>query len=99
MRVLPNEGIEIFYPQDIQKDSISILIGDHLMDVLRLLGNPNKEYYHEGNLFLNYLDLGINIMVGADYFTKKLILHTNFPYHPHFGFHNRCFFEVSMDSF
>jgi hypothetical protein len=37
------------------------------MDVLRILGNPNKEFYHEGNLFLNYLELGIDLMISPDH--------------------------------
>ena len=48
------------------KDSITVLFGDHQMDVLRILGNPNKEYYHEDGLFLNYLELGFDVMVGED---------------------------------
>jgi hypothetical protein len=66
------------------------------MDVLRLLGNPNKEFYKDQNLFLNYLELGFDIMIGADYLVKKFILHTNFPEHPYFGFHNRCFYELAI---
>lgn len=91
-----NEGIELYFPNDTSKDPVSVLIGDNLMDVLRLLGNPNKEHYNNGNLFLNYLELGIDIMVGADYFTKKIILHSNYSYHPNFGFHNKCFFELNL---
>lgn len=74
-----------------------VLFGDHLMDVLRMIGNPNKEYYRGEQLFLNYLELGLDIMIGVDYVVKKFILHTNFPYHPHFGFYNRCFYELQYD--
>jgi hypothetical protein len=49
------------------------------MDVLRLLGNPNKEYVKDDCLFLNYLELGFDIMIGPDYLIKKFILHTNYP--------------------
>lgn len=49
------------------------------MDILRLLGNPNKEYHKEDCVFLNYLELGVDLMIGADYTLKKIILHTNFP--------------------
>ena len=44
-----------------------VLFDDHLMDVLRILGNPNKEYYNENALFLNYLDLGIDLKIDANY--------------------------------
>ena len=67
------------------------------MDVLKLLGNPNKEFYKEDGLFLNYLELGIDIMISKDFLVKKFILHTNFPTHPYFGFHNRCFYEFKVD--
>ena len=66
VKIRLNEGIEIIYPNDLLKDSITVLFGDHQMDVLRILGNPNKEYYHEDGLFLNYLELGLDVMVGAD---------------------------------
>lgn len=66
------------------------------MDVLRLMGNPSKEYHSGGNLFLNYLDLGLDLMITADYTLKKIILHTNHVNHPHFGFYNRCFFELDL---
>lgn len=73
-----------------------ILFDDHQMDVLRLLGNPNKEYYKDQALFLNYLELGFDIMIGPDYLVKKFILHTNYSEHPYFGFHNRCFYELAI---
>ena len=63
-----------------------------------MLGNPNKEYYHDNSLFLNYLELGVDIMLsGVDFLIKKFILHTNCPYHPHFGFYNRCFYELTLE--
>jgi hypothetical protein len=65
------------------------------MDVLRMLGNPNKEFYREENLFLNYLELGFDVMVGPDYLVTKFILHTNYPNHPNFGFHCRCNFSLT----
>lgn len=64
--------------------------------MLKSLGNPNKEYYKEDSLFLNYLELGLDIMVSKSFEVKKFILHTNFPEHPHFGFHNRCNFELQI---
>lgn len=67
VKILLNEGIEIYHPNDLTRDSILVLFGDHLMDVLRLLGNPNKEYYHEGSLYLNYLELGMDFKIDSDY--------------------------------
>ena len=77
-----------------------ILFDDHKMDVLRILGNPNKEYYKAGgeSLYLNYLELGIDIMISSDYRVGKFILHTNYPYHPYFCFHNRCYYELELMS-
>lgn len=68
------------------------------MDILRLIGNPNKEYHHEGCLFLNYLNLGIDLKIDTNYRLQKFILHTNQIYHPNFCFHDRCFFELAIDN-
>eukprot|EP00347_Sterkiella_histriomuscorum_P009332 403341615 len=78
-------------------DPTLILFGDHLMDILRLLGNPNKEYHHEGFLFLNYLNLGMDLKIDSTYRLQKFILHTNQIHHPYFGFHDRCYFELFID--
>ncbi|CDW73451.1 UNKNOWN [Stylonychia lemnae] len=99
VRILLNEGIEIIYPNDPSKDSVKILFNDHLMDVLRILGNPNKEYYSEGSLFLNYLELGFDLKIDANYKLQKIIIHTNFIKHPYFGFYHRCFFELIIDNY
>lgn len=66
------------------------------MDVLRILGNPNKEYHKEGKLYLNYLEIGMDIVISLDNKVEKIVMHTNFPYHPHFCFYNRCFFELKL---
>ena len=48
------------------------------MEVLERFGNPNKEYYSQESLFLNYLELGIDIMIqNIDHTVKKIILHAN----------------------
>jgi hypothetical protein len=39
------------------------------------------------------MDLMIN---GQDHTLSKIIMHSNFPYHPFFGFHNRCCFELQI---
>lgn len=95
-RIIINEGIELYKPNDLNQEPVLILFGDHLLDVLRLLGNPNKEYYSEGNLFLNYFELGFDFMIGAERTLKKIILHTNPVHHPFFGFHSRCYFELDV---
>lgn len=97
VRILLDEGIEIFNGSDSDCDTALVLFGDHKMDVLRILGNPNKEYYKDDSLFLNYLELGIDIMIGIDYRVTKFILQTNNPYHPHFCFYSRCFFELDLN--
>jgi hypothetical protein len=61
VRIMLEEGIEVYYPNDSNKDSTVILFGDHKLDVIRILGNPNKEYLNGDSLFLNYLELGLDI--------------------------------------
>jgi hypothetical protein len=46
-RIYINEGIEVYQPDNMAKEPIIIFFGDHLMDVVRLLGNPNKEFYKD----------------------------------------------------
>ena len=57
VRILLDEGIEVYNPDM----NVSLYFGDHKLEVLRILGNPSKEFYDGGNLFLNYLDLGLDI--------------------------------------
>ena len=62
-----------------------------------MLGNPNKHFYRNDALFLNYLELGFDLMISpTDYTVKKFILHTNNPNDPNFTFHNRCFYELHL---
>ena len=64
-----------------------------MIEVLEKLGNPNKEYVKNDKQFLNYLELGIDILIdNVDNSVKKLILHTNNPQMPNFCFYERCFF-------
>jgi hypothetical protein len=88
VRVLLQKGIEI-------NGESSVFLGDHQMDALRILGNPNKEYHRDGKLLLNYLELGLDVEI-RDCTVSKLIMHTNFPYHPNFCFYNRCNFEIEL---
>ena len=60
VRILLDEGIEIYTPNN-PETNVSLYFGDHKLEVLRILGNPSKEFYDGGNLFLNYLDLGLDI--------------------------------------
>mmetsp|Transcript_43691 Transcript_43691/g.31852 ORF Transcript_43691/g.31852 Transcript_43691/m.31852 type:complete len:120 (-) Transcript_43691:456-815(-) len=64
------------------------------MEALMVLGNPNKEYFKEQCLMLNYLDLGIDIMIDRHHSVKKFILHCNNPESVYFCFHSRCNFEL-----
>ena len=57
VRILLDEGIEVYNPET----NVNLYFGDHKLEVLRILGNPSKEFYDGGNLFLNYLDLGLDI--------------------------------------
>jgi len=73
--------------------SKKIYFGQSLIEVLEKLGNPNKEYVKNDKQFLNYLELGIDILIdNVDNSVKKLILHTNYPQMPNFCFYERCFF-------
>ena len=52
--------------------------GMPLTEVIQRLGNPNKEYYSGNKLFLNYLELGLDLMFdNRDFSVKKLIMHAN----------------------
>lgn len=55
-----DEGIELYSTSN-PDNNVTLYFGDHKLEVLRILGNPSKEFYDAGNLFLNYLDLGIDI--------------------------------------
>ena len=60
VRILLDEGIEVYSPNN-PDTIVNLYFGDHKLEVLRILGNPSKEFYDGGNLFLNYLDLGLDI--------------------------------------
>ena len=60
VRILLDEGIEV-YSLNNPETNVNLYFGDHKLEVLRILGNPSKEFYDGGNLFLNYLDLGLDI--------------------------------------
>ena len=81
-----------------------INFGDHLLDTLRNLGNPNKEFSRprsgtkQALHFLNYLELGIDLGFSEDdHLLKKIILRSNHIADPIFGFYDRCFFQLNLD--
>jgi len=74
------------------------------MDVLRKLGNANKEFSRpkQGSKsplhFLNYLELGVDLGFSEiTYSLKKIIMRSNQIADPIFGFYDRCFFELPID--
>ena len=42
-----------------------VLFGQTLTNVLDVLGNPNKEYHKGEQIFLNYFELGLDVMISA----------------------------------
>ena len=75
-----------------------VSFGQTLTNVLDKLGNPNKEYHKGEQIFLNYFELGLDVMISAqDNTVTKLILHANNPEVPHFCFYERCFFELTLE--
>jgi hypothetical protein len=68
-----------------------------LSEVVDLLGNPNKEYHRSESMVLNYLELGLDIVIDSTDFTvRKIIMNTNNPKMPNFCFYERCFFELKV---
>ncbi len=63
--------------------------------MLERLGNPNKEYHRGSVLYLNYFELGIDLMIeNQDFSVKKIIIHANDLAMPDFCFYDRCSFEL-----
>ena len=99
VRLVVNQGIEVFDPSTSDEEPLrQVYFGDHKMDALRILGNPNKEYYKDDKLILNYLEMGVDVVIDNESKVCKFIIHTNFHYHPHFAFYNRCFYELDLYS-
>lgn len=74
-----------------------------MLDVLRKLGNANKECSRprQGTKaplhFLNYLELGIDLGFGeTDQKLKKIICRANQLADPIFGFYDRCNFQLPL---
>lgn len=74
-----------------------ISFGMPLAEVIQKLGNPNKEYFKDSQLFLNYLELGLDILFEHSHNSvQKFILHTNQTKMPDFCFYDRCAFELVL---
>ena len=71
------QGIQI---KKAQCDDININLGDKMIDILFILGNPNKDFRDAktSTIFLNYLELGFDLAFskGGEKL-EKIILHTN----------------------
>jgi hypothetical protein len=69
-----------------------------LISVISTLGNPNKEYYKNEKLFLNYLELGIDIQIeNMDYTVEKIIIQLNNQKMGDFCFYDRgCKFILKL---
>ena len=95
---MPNKGIEFYFAQSDSGASMSkkVDLGMTLGRVLEVLGNPNKEYHNNQSLFLNYLELGIDVMI-KDELVHKIILHSNDIKMPQFCFYDRCYFEIDLE--
>jgi len=61
--VTPNVGLEFFCESGNFSMSKKIYFGQSLIEVLERLGNPNKEYVKNDKQFLNYLELGIDVLI------------------------------------
>lgn len=95
--VYPNKGVLFTAENDQFEMFKKIQFGMPLMEVLQRLGNPNKEYYSGSKLFLNYLELGLDILIeNVDWTVKKFILHANNTQMPDFCFYDRCSFELLL---
>ena len=67
--LVPNVGIPGF-----------LELGVHLMDVLKLLGNPNKEFYLHTSFTLNYFNLGLDLIFCTQISRLiAIIAHSNCP--------------------
>jgi hypothetical protein len=94
-----NHGIEFQFDTETASMHKRIYFGQPLPEVLDKLGPPNKEYHKIAQhcLFLNYFELGLDILIETqDFSVKKLILHANNPVAPDFCFYDRCFFEMQL---
>lgn len=101
----PGQGVTLSLPhQDHDQSHVqlhkSIKFGQSLLSVLQSFGNPNKEYYRGKALFLNYLELGIDVMFeSGDFTVKKLIIHLSNSKLPNFCFYDKlqCILSVSKE--
>lgn len=75
-----------------------VKFGDHLMSVLQTLGNPHKEYFKAQKLFLNYLELGIDVMFEhQELVVTKIVVHLNQPKQSDFCFYDRVDCHLTLE--
>ena len=71
-----------------------------LMEVLPLVGNPNKDYFTQKYHYCNYLDLGLDFVFSLESNSQPLervILKANQCDSDDFTVYDRCNFEVKVD--
>jgi len=93
-QVTVGKGIQI---KKAKANTIDVNLGDRMIDILRTLGNPNKDYRDSKTttLYLNYLELGLDLAFSSGGENlEKIILHTNQFSDSYFAFYDRCFFEI-----
>lgn len=88
-------GQGILIKKEDQFSDVEIKLGDSMIDILFVLGNPNKDFRESksSTIFLNYLELGFDLAftLGGEKLVK-IILHTNHYTDSFFAFYDRCFF-------
>jgi hypothetical protein len=95
--LLPGVGLEFKIEGNDFKFLKKLYFGQSLTEVLEKFGNPNKQYFSKEKLFLNYLELGIDVQIcPLDFSVKKIIVHTNNTEMPDFGFYDRCPFTMKL---
>ena len=93
----PGVGLEFTIDNPDFQFHKKLYFGQSLTEVLEKFGNPNKQYFSKDKLFLNYLELGLDILICPnDFSVKKIIVHTNNTEMPDFGFYDRCPFQLKL---
>lgn len=97
-KLVPGQGISFFKQADSFEMNIRVAFGDHLMSVLQKLGNPNKEFYQNKKLCLNYLELGVDIIFEHhELVVTKFVAHLNSPLMSDFWFYDRADCVISLE--
>lgn len=97
--VMPGRGIRLEQADIDDGLQRTVEFGEHMIDVIRKLGNPTKERPRPGAAnkqplhFLNYCELGLDLGFTEDsHRLSKVILRANQLADPIFGFYDRCNF-------